>query len=116
MTTPDAPDAPELHPEVTVYISPVDVAAHPTYPPGYRWAVHVGGTPPTDLDHCAMAGWEADQGTAGTSGEMVGAAITRALRMLGIATRYSVQTFGWDPVPADADDTYPLAVWTGEEK
>jgi hypothetical protein len=105
----------DLVPELTVVIHPVDTTVHPSYPEGYRWAVMVGGVPPTDLDHCANAGHCPTEVEAAFYGEQCGAAAVKALRMLGVPARYGVLTLAYDPIPAEADQR-PLAEWRGEEE
>jgi hypothetical protein len=103
---------PTLVPEVTVVVHPVDVTVHLTYPPGWRWAIQVGGRPPTDLDYCAGAGHCPTESEASMAGEEAGSTATKALRMLGVPARYAYLRLGYDPMPAEADDR-PLAVWHG---
>lgn len=101
---------PVLVPEVVVVIHPIDMNAHPTYQPGFRWAVMIGGRPPTDLDYCVQAGSESTETLASVIGEMCGAAATKALRLFGCPARYAVHRLGYDPIPAEADER-PLAMW-----
>lgn len=100
-------------PEVTVVVHPVDTQTHPTYPAGWRWAVHVGGGAPADLDRCVQAGLCPTEPEASVAGESHGAAVAKALRMAGTAARYSYQRLGWDPIPAEADER-PMGQWRGE--
>jgi hypothetical protein len=102
-----------LTPEVTVVVHPIDTAVHPSNPPGWRWAVMVGGAPPAQLDFCAGAGWSADASSASVDGETAGSTATKALRMLGVPVRYAFLRLGYDPIPASADER-PLAIWHGE--
>lgn len=95
---------------VTVVVHPVDTEVHPSYPPGWRWAVQVGGTGPADLDFCVGAGHEPDRGTAAVVGESHGAAACKALRLMGVPARYAKSELTWDPIPAEADER-PLVEW-----
>ena len=95
-------------------VHPIDTAVHPTYVPGWRWAVMVGGRPPADLDWCAGAGHAGTESEASVRAEEAASAAVKALRMLGVPVRYAYQRLGYDPIPAEADDR-PLAVWHGEE-
>lgn len=106
---------PDLVPEVTVVVHPVDTAVHPTYPEGWRWAVMVGGAGPTDLNYCAAAGHCPTETEAAFYGEQCGSTAVKALRMLGVPARYGYLRLGYDPIPAEADDR-PLAVWRGEDE
>jgi len=103
-----------LIPEVTVFVHPISCDVHPTYPPGFRWAVHIGGGPPDDLDRCAIAGHQYKVRMARMVGESHGAAACRALRLMGIAATYRVSVLGWDPIPAEADHRQ-LVVIRGQE-
>lgn len=94
----------DLVPEVTVVIHPINTEAHPTYPAGYRWAVHVGGGPFHDLSRCVNAGHETSEPMAGVAGESHGVAVAKALRIMGIPAKYSVTRLEWDPIPAEADN------------
>jgi hypothetical protein len=104
----------DLVPEVTVVVHPIDLTQHPSYPPGWRWAVMVGGRPPTDLDFCVNAGHCMTEGEASLVGEQNGASATKALRLLGVPARYGFLRLDHDPIPAEADER-PLAVWRGED-
>lgn len=104
-----------LAPEVVVVVHPIDQEAHPTYPPGYRWAVMVGGRPPTELDYCVNAGVERTESGASVVGESHGAAATKALRILGVPARYAYTRLGYDPIPPEGDQ-YPMGIWRGEEE
>lgn len=92
-----------LTPHVTVYVHPINVQAHPTVPPGWRWAVVVGGRPPSDVEHTANAGWAPDQRSALLEGEQNAATAVRALRLLGVPATFSAQALDADPIPAGAD-------------
>lgn len=111
--TPDEPPAVPLLPDVAVVVHPVDTDTHPTYPAGWRWAVHVGGRGPTDLDYCVQAGHAATEQDASFAGEQVGAACAKALRLFGCPARYGYLRLGYDPIPAEADER-PIGVWRGE--
>jgi hypothetical protein len=104
-----------LRDEITVVVHPVNTQVHPGYPPGWRWAVMVGGTRPSELDFCANAGHCPTDAEAAFTGEQAGATATKALRMLGIPARYGLLRLGYDPIPAEADDR-PIAVWRGEDE
>jgi hypothetical protein len=88
---------------VVVIVHPVDVSAHPTYPPGYRWAVMVGGRQPADLDRCVGAGHAPSQLEAATIGESHGSSACLALRMFGINAEYALKGLDFDPIPSEAD-------------
>lgn len=93
-----------LIPGVTVVVHPIDTEAHPDVPAGWRWAVMAGaGTPPSDLSLCTNAGWEPTEDEAWLTGETVGAAAVKALRMHGIAASYARLPLASDPIPAGDD-------------
>lgn len=106
----EAPPPPLLTPDVAVIVHPVDRTQHPTYPPGYRWAVMVGGRPPADLDYCANAGHAPTETLAMTVGESHAAAVVKALRMQGFPAVLRRCVLTWDPIPAEADDR-PLGIF-----
>jgi hypothetical protein len=89
---------------LTVVVHPIDTAAHPTNPPGYRWALMLGDGPPEQLDRCANAHWAPTRAEAETEGDRNGASAARVLQMLGQSARYGgVQHLDHDPIPAGAD-------------
>jgi hypothetical protein len=93
-----------LIPGITVVVHPIDTEAHPSVPSGWRWAVMAGaGTPATELGLCTNAGWEPTENEAWLTGETVGAAAVKALRMHGIPAAYGLLPLDFDPIPAGGD-------------
>lgn len=92
-----------LVPEVTVFVHPINHDVHPTYPPGFRWAVMVGGVGPTDLEYCVGAGHAPTADHAALIGESHGAAVVLGLRIMTVSARYATVRLDYDPVPAEAD-------------
>jgi hypothetical protein len=89
---------------LSVLVHPINTAAHPTIPPGYRWALMVGGGPPDDLSRCANAGWAPSKQAATAEGDQNGASATKALRIAGLDAAYrGVVELDTDPIPAGAD-------------
>ncbi len=89
---------------LTVVVHPINTEAHPTIPPGYRWALMLGDGPPADLDRCANAHYAPSRQAAELEGDRNGASAIRALQMLGYAARYGgVQHLDHDPIPAGGD-------------
>lgn len=87
-----------------VLIHPIDTAAHPSVPPGYRWALMVGDVPPADLTRCANAAWCPTRAEAIQEGDRNGASAARVLQILGHDARYAgVIDLDSDPIPAGAD-------------
>jgi len=99
-----------ITPDVIVWIHPINVNEHPSYRPGYRWAVHAGGNAPSDLRFCCNAGREDSLQDAQMVGESHGVAACKASRIFGVPTRYFVRVIDWDPIPASADMT-PHEIW-----
>jgi hypothetical protein len=93
-----------LIPAVLVVVHPIDLAEHPSYQPGYRWAVMVGGGNVADLDYCVAAGGMPDQSSALVAGESHGSAACKALRILGVNATYSVSSIDYDPIPNECDN------------
>lgn len=92
-----------LGPDVTVFVHPIDTAAHPTIPPGWRWAVVLGGQPPSNVDATANAGWCPSEAEACLEGEQVGVTAAKALRAFGIPVSYALRQLTYDPIPSGAD-------------
>jgi hypothetical protein len=89
--------------DIQVFVHPIDAQAHPSSP-GWRWAVHVHGGPPEDLNCCANAGWAPDRDGAISEGDRQGATAARVLKMHGIDARYDVPLeLDHDPIPAGCD-------------
>lgn len=89
---------------ITVVVHPIDTARHPTVLPGWRWAVHAGGGPPSDLSRCANAGWCPDEREALAEGEMAAATAVNAARILGLPVAPGkTLRLQHDPVPAGED-------------
>jgi hypothetical protein len=83
---------------VTVFLHEVDVTAHPTVPPGWRWAVHLGGNP-HDVSKCMNAGWCPNKTEAALEGEMVGISVAKALKVThSQEVTYRVQVLDVDPI------------------
>jgi hypothetical protein len=95
-----------LTPQVTLVVHPVDTQAHPTVPTGWRWAVVVGGRPPSDVKHTANAGWAPDERTALLEGEQNAATAVRALRLFGVAVTAGTLTLDHDPIPPGHDQIH----------
>lgn len=88
---------------VVLVVHPVDTTEHPTYPPGYRWAVMVGTTDPVALEYCVGAGHSADCQEAALVGETVQAAVSIALGLSGISSHAAAINLDHDPIPGTAD-------------
>lgn len=97
----DAP--PVLAPEITVVVHRVDTDIHTSVPPGWRWAVMVGGRPPADLDYCANAGWAPTEQAAQLEGNVAAATAVRACRIFGVPAAYRTLSLDHDPVVAGND-------------
>lgn len=85
-------------------VHPIDTAAHPTVPPGFRWAVMVGDVDPADTARCANAGWCPTVGEAQAEGDQNAATAARVMQLLGGDVHYAgVVRLASDPIPAGAD-------------
>lgn len=85
-------------------LHPINVEAHPSVPPGFRWAVMVGDVDPADTARCANAGWCPTAAEAEAEGDQNAATATRTLQLLGIDAGYTgVTRLASDPIPAGAD-------------
>lgn len=91
-------------PQVTVVVHPVNCDVHPLCPPGFRWAVMVGGVGPTELKFCVNAGHDRAAGMAAIIGESHGVAVVKGLHIMGIRVKYTVLHLDYDPIPAEADN------------
>jgi hypothetical protein len=93
---------------ITLIVHPINTDAHPTVPPGWRWAVMVGEGPSgrarlDDMRRCAEARWCPTQSEAALEGEMVAVAVAKALRMCGVPVAGEARPLDFDPIPAGAD-------------
>lgn len=86
-----------------LFVHPVDADAHPTVPPGWRWAVHAGGGRPADLTRCANAGWAPSRAGALAEGEQNAATAVKVARAFGVPAAYRLLELDHDPIPAGAD-------------
>lgn len=85
------------------FVHPIDTAAHPTVPAGFRWAASTGPNP-ADLSRIANAGWCPTAAEAEAEGDQNAATATRALQLCGVEARYGgVHHLTYDPVPAGTD-------------
>lgn len=97
-----------LTPDVVVFLHPIDVQRHPETGGGWRWAVHVGGQGPSNLEYCANAGRAPGKQLAALVGESHGAAAAKAARIFGTPVKYhGVIELDYDPIPADTT----VGVW-----
>lgn len=92
-----------LAPLVVLVVHPIDTKAHPTVPPGFRWAVMLGQGPFSDTTRCANAGWCPSEQEALIEGEMVAVTVVQSLRMTGTPAEYRVVQTPADPIPAGGD-------------
>lgn len=92
-----------MTPKITVVVHPINTLAHPSIPPGYRWAVMVGEGALDDMDRCPNAGWCPTENEAWVEGEMVGVTAVKAMRYLGIPAEYAKLALAHDPIPPGGD-------------
>jgi len=53
-----------INPTIHVFIHPNDTTKHPDVGNGFRWAVHIGNSDPSNLESCANAGFEVSRDLA----------------------------------------------------
>jgi hypothetical protein len=88
-----------LLPDVTCVFHPIDPDKHPDAPPGWRWAVQLGGTRPSNIEFTANAGWAPDRESALATGDTCAATVVVALKTFGIQARLRYLELDSDPVP-----------------
>jgi hypothetical protein len=97
---------------ITVYavVHPINTTAHPTVPPGFRWAVMLGPCSPADMSRCVNGGWCPTRDEATAEGDQNGASVTRGLRIAGHDVRYGegvqVMQLDYDPIQSGNDPLY----------
>jgi hypothetical protein len=83
------------------FVHEIDTKRHPTQPPGWRWAVHLGDNP-EDIGTCLQAGWSQHQSAACWDGDQVAAAVVNAFRLVGNPVVWNGPTvLEYDPTPAE---------------
>jgi hypothetical protein len=70
-----------INPVINVFVHPIDITKHPDVGNGFRWAVHVGNSDPSNLEACANAGVEATQGAALFMGDRCAATAVVAIAL-----------------------------------
>lgn len=98
-----------LLPVVTLVVHEVDTEAHPTVPPGWRWAVQAGGGRPDDVSRCSQAGWTPTESEAWQEGEVAAVAAVQACRTFGVPVDYRRLRLLRDPIPPGRDQLRILA-------
>lgn len=91
---------------ILLVVHPIDIVAHSTIPPGYRWAVmfcQQGNADLTDMSRCLNAGYAASQLDACLFGEAVQVAVVKALHMVARPCDMSSQILDHDPIPSGGD-------------
>lgn len=97
-----------MSPDVTVFVHPINTTDHATLAGGFRWAVQIGGTHPSNIGACANAGWAPSKGEAWLAGETAGATACRALRVCGLLSEYRLVELDDDPIPPNEDRLHLL--------
>lgn len=87
---------------IGVVVHPVDTFAHPSVPPGWRYAVHLGSQW-SDLGTCLNAGWAPDKGTAAILGEGAAVVGVRVAQVCGDQAHARTFELEYDPIPAGRD-------------
>lgn len=81
---------------------PVDVEAHPSIPPGFRWAVYRSDDW-SNMTDCLGAGWAPDEGAAKWIADQAATIAVRSMRTSGVPADLSVTSIGYDPVESGHD-------------
>lgn len=82
-----------------VVVHPINTLAHPSVPPGYRWAVHAGNDwANVATDSCLNAGWEPDRNTAAIAGEAAAVVGARVARLCGELVEVRTWQLDHDPI------------------
>lgn len=87
---------------ICVVVHPINTLAHPTVPPGWRWAVHISGSA-DDVRSCVNAGWAPDRNEAARLGEAVAVCGVAVARLLGAEAYIITDYLEGDPIPAGRD-------------
>jgi hypothetical protein len=89
-----------------VVVHPISTLAHPSVPPGWRWAVMVSPHQFDDMRRCANAGWCPDRTAALLEGEQAGVTAVRAFRLVGVESTWSTIELPADPIPPGGDQIH----------
>jgi len=81
---------------------PINVAAHPTIPVGFRWAVSASNDA-GDMSSHLGAGWAPDADTAAWISTQAASIAATAFGMGGGVAQCAQLILNYDPVPAGAD-------------
>lgn len=87
---------------IGVVVHPINTLAHPTVPPGFRWAVHVGESW-SDLSTCLQAGWEPDQAGAALAGENAAVVGVKVANLCGQHAELKTTLLEFDPIGVGKD-------------
>lgn len=91
-----------INPTIHVFVHPIDTTKHPDVGNGFRWAVHVGGSDPSNLDQCANAGVEVSREAALFMGDRCAATAVLALAMVtGVSMSLNYTHLNHDPLGPD---------------
>ena len=94
--------------QIIALAHPIDTVTHPSYPPGWRWAVHIGSDF-ADIGSCLNAGWEPSESQARLAAEQAAVCAHKVAALFTLAS-FETVTLSHDPVPAAADHL-PLVSW-----
>jgi hypothetical protein len=87
---------------IGVVVHPINTLAHPSVPPGWRWAVHVGDDW-ADLSTCLNAHWDRDEYSARLMGEAAAICAAKVARLLGSDVTTRSQVLDGDPIKPGSD-------------
>lgn len=88
-----------INPTIHVFVHPIDTSKHPDVGNGFRWAVHVGDSDPSNLGACANAGVEVSREAALFIGDRCAATALIAVDLVtGIQMSLSYTHLDNDPL------------------
>jgi hypothetical protein len=87
---------------IGVVVHPINTLAHPSVPPGFRWAVHVGHDW-TDMRTCLNAHWDQTEYSARIMGEAAAVCAAKAVQLCGEPVEMATAVLDHDPVPVGGD-------------
>jgi hypothetical protein len=91
-----------INPTIHVFVHPIDTTKHPDVGNGFRWAVHVGDSDPSNLGQCANAGVEVSREAALFMGDRCAATAVLALALVtGISMSLNYVHLNHDPLGPD---------------
>lgn len=88
--------------QIRAVAHPINTLAHPSVPPGFRWAVYVGERW-EDMDTCLNAGWEATFDGAAIAAEAAAVCAAKVALLHGTEVDGRSLRLDHDPICAGND-------------